>query len=30
MEIQNPIDIALKKINKLDNNNQKFVLFGNI
>jgi integrase/recombinase XerD len=30
MEIQNPLDIALKKINKPDYNNQKLVLSGNI
>jgi site-specific recombinase XerD len=30
MEIQNPLDIALKKINKPDNNNEKLVLSGNI
>lgn len=30
MEIQNPLDTALKKINKPDNNNEKLVLSGNI
>lgn len=30
MEIQNPLDIALKKMNNLDNDNKKLVLSGNI
>ncbi|WP_439133056.1 site-specific tyrosine recombinase/integron integrase [Polaribacter sp.] len=30
MEIQNPLDTAIKKINKPDNNNEKLVLSGNI
>ncbi|WP_439129034.1 site-specific tyrosine recombinase/integron integrase [Polaribacter sp.] len=30
MQIQNPLDTALKKINKPDNNNEKLVLSGNI
>lgn len=30
MEIQNPLDIALKKMNKPDNNKEKLVLSGNI
>lgn len=30
MEIQNPLDIALKKIHKTDNNNEKLLLSGSI
>ena len=30
MEIQNPLDVALQKFNKINNNNQKVVLSRNI